>query len=144
MPKYHPEIAILAKARFSSLTSRGTNSIMVSVTENSSGSSVRADLRASYTRCTPAQPPPWKTINTCQTKHEPLFYSLQDRQEVKGECWKNVGMSSQVPRSHELLAHCQATYLHQFVNPLPWVRNWNPGAICILKWTLISSYCAGE
>lgn len=76
------------KARLPSLISRGTNSIMVSGTENTSGSNVRADLSTSHT----AVLLPNLLLRKLVTPVIQMMFHCstvwQDPQEVKHECWR--------------------------------------------------------
>lgn len=79
----------MAKATISSPISRGTNSIMVSVTDNTGGSNVKADLSTSYT----AVLLPNLLLRKLVTPVIQMMFHCstvwQDRQEVKHECWKD-------------------------------------------------------
>lgn len=68
----------------------------------------------------------------------------QDHPEVKLECWKDQGMSSQVP-GH--INYWLTVKPHICTSLWTLCHGWgthNPGAICILNWTLICSHCSRE
>lgn len=66
----------MAKGRLSSLTSRGTNSIMKSISKSPSRSNVRTCLSIAHTCCTLPKSFPSKNTNMYHTNYVPLFYCV--------------------------------------------------------------------
>lgn len=86
----------MAKDRLSNLASRNTNSIMISVTENTSRSSVRTDLTTAYTYCTHPQPS-YKNSNMYHTSNVLLSYSKA--RPWRGKTWMLEGARNEQPGS---------------------------------------------
>lgn len=87
----------IAKDTLSNLTSRDTNSIMQSVTANTSRSSLRTDPSTAYTYCTLPQPFPYKNSNMYHRNNIALFYSVARPRRDK--TWMLEGVRKEQPGS---------------------------------------------